>query len=291
MRPPPSVPTLYGRRMPELPEMQALAERLDALVRGAELTATEPLQFAALKTVQPPPDALHGRRVVEVGRRGKYLVIDLDGPRLLVHLSQGGRVTIEDPPKRSRPKQGVVRLRFGDRPAVLVIEYGTERKARWWVVERGDDGPLAALGPEPDDPAFATFVRDGDDGRRLHTALRDQRTVAGIGRGYTDDLLHHAQLSPFSSLGSLSSEERERLLVAVGEVLAEGLEVERRRQGGLPPKLGDHWTVHKRHGEPCPRCGATLQRVSFESYELTYCPDCQTGGRILKDRRLSKLLK
>lgn len=271
--------------------MQALAERLGAVVAGAAFTGADPLQFAALRTVQPGPQSLEGRTLERVGRRGKYLVFEFGGPRLLIHLSQGGRVTIEDPPKRSRPKQGVVRLRFEGRPAVLVVEYGTERKARWWVLADGDEGPLADLGPEVDDPAFAAFIRESDDGRRLHTVLRDQRTVAGIGRGYTDDLLHRAQLSPFASLASLHDDDRERLLAAVRAVLDEGLAVERQREGGLPPKLGDHWTVHKRHGEPCARCGTVLQRVSFESYEITYCPDCQTGGRTLKDRRLSKLLK
>jgi formamidopyrimidine-DNA glycosylase len=125
----------------------------------------------------------------------------------------------------------------------------------------------------------------------LHSLLRDQRRVAGIGRGYSDDILHRAKLSPFRSLSSLSREERERLLDAVGSVLKEGLEVERRRHDGLPTKLGDHWIVHKRSGEPCPRCGEDLRRISYESHEVTYCPSCQTGGKILADRRLSRLLK
>jgi formamidopyrimidine-DNA glycosylase len=121
--------------------------------------------------------------------------------------------------------------------------------------------------------------------------LRDQRRVAGIGRGYADDILHRAKLSPFRSLGSLSAEERERFLVAVRAVLDEGLEVERRRTGGLPPKLGDHWIVHGRSGTPCPVCGGDLRRVSFESHEIAYCPTCQTGGRILADRRMSRLVR
>src|SRR5437763_16212186 len=135
--------------MPELPEMQALAERLGAALDGKALAGVEPLQFSALKTVVPGPDALVGRAVQDVGRRGKYLLMDFDGPRLLVHLSQGGRVDIEAPPKRTRPKGAVVRLRFDDGPAVLVKEFGTERKAAWWVLEAGDDGPLDGLGPQP----------------------------------------------------------------------------------------------------------------------------------------------
>lgn len=277
--------------MPELPEMTALAERLDAIVRGHALEGADPLQFSALKTVQPGAHEVTGRTVEEVGRRGKYLVFDLDGPRILVHLSQGGRVTIEDPPKRTRPRTGVVRFRFADAPSILVVEYGTERKAGWWVLAEGDDGPLDVLGPEPGTDAFRDLVMTGDDSRRLHTFLRDQRTVAGIGRGYTDDILHRARLSPFTSLANLDEDERERLLSAVDDVLAGGLELERQRGGGLPTKLGDHWIVHHRHGEACPTCGAELQRVSYESYELTYCPDCQTEGNVLKDRRMSRLLK
>lgn len=277
--------------MPELPVIQALAERLEPLLAGHRLDAAEPLQFAALRTVSPTPDEVAGRSLRAIGARGKYLVLDLDGPRILVHLSQAGRVTIEDPPRRTRPKRGVVRLRFADAPAVLVTEFGTERKARWWVLAAGDDGPLSALGPAPTSPAFARLVRGSEDRRRLHTLLRDQRTVAGIGRGYADDILHRAALSPFASLAGLDADARERLLRAVLEVLDEGLAAEREREGGLPPKLGDHWSVHARHGEECPRCGCELRRVSYESYEITYCPDCQTGGRVLADRRMSRLLR
>lgn len=277
--------------MPELPEMQALAERLEALVGGRPFAGADVIQFSALKTVRPAPDELVGRCVEAVGRRGKYLVFSFGGARVLVHLSQGGRVTVEDPARRTRPRRGVVRLRFEDAPALLVIEYGTERKAGWWVLGADDDGPLAQLGPEPHDPDFAAWLRRTDDSRRVHTVLRDQRTVAGIGRGYADDILHRAHLSPFGSLAGLSRANRDRLLAAIGEVLAEGLQAERQRTGGLPAKLGDHWAVHGRSRQPCPRCGHDLQRVSYESYEVTYCPACQTEGRVLKDRRLSRLLK
>ncbi|MBW3562654.1 MAG: hypothetical protein KY437_09165 [Actinobacteria bacterium] len=277
--------------MPELPEMQGVAERLDAVLAGHRLVSADVLQFSALKTVQPAPDDVVGSEVTGVGRRGKFLLLELGGPRILVHLSQGGRVTVEDPPKTTRPRTGVVRFRFEDAPSVLILEYGTERKAGWWVLEDGDDGPLEKLGPEPDSAAFREFVTTGEDKRRLHTMLRDQRTVAGIGRGYTDDILNRARLSPFASLGNLDGDERARLLDAVRDVLAEGLDAERERTGGLPTKLGDHWIVHHRHREPCPTCGTELRRVSYESYELTYCPDCQTDGNVLKDRRMSRLLK
>ena len=277
--------------MPELPEVQALAERLTDAVGGSEFAGAVLLQFSALKTVSPGPESLEGVPLERVGRRGKYLVFEFGGPRMLVHLSQGGRVDVEDPPKQTKPRGSVVRFRFAGRPSVLVKEFGTERKAGWWVLGAGDDGPLQKLGPEPDSEAFATLVRTGDDKRRLHTILRDQRTVAGIGRGYSDDILHRAQVSPYASLGSMTAGERERVLDAVAEIMAEGLEAERKRSGGLPTKIGDHFTVHGKYGFPCPRCGADLRRVSYESHEVTYCPACQTGGKVLADRRLSRLVR
>jgi formamidopyrimidine-DNA glycosylase len=278
--------------VPELPEMQALAERLHDAVAGAAFAGASPLQFSALKTYAPDPQSLRGSVLEAVGRRGKYVTMTFaGGERILFHLSQGGRVDVEDPPKDTRPKQGVVRFRFEERPSVLVKEFGTERKAGWWVLAPGDDGPLEVLGPDVDSDEFAAWLRASDDGRRVHTILRDQRTVAGMGRGYTDDALHRARLSPYASLRSLGPEERERLLDAIRSVLAEGLGHERARTGGLPTKVGDHWIVHHRHGEPCPTCGDTMQRVSYESYEVTYCPACQTGGKVLADRRMSRLLK
>jgi formamidopyrimidine-DNA glycosylase len=184
-----------------------------------------------------------------------------------------------------------VRFEFAQHPSILVKEFGTERKAGWWVLAPGEDGPLTVLGPEPYSDAFAELVMNGDDRRRVHTILRDQRTVAGIGRGYSDDVLHHARLSPFASLASLSHAERRTLLASVRAVLDDALAIERKRSGGLPTKIGDHFTVHGLYGRPCPRCGADLRRVSYESHEVTYCPACQTGGKILADRRLSRLVK
>jgi formamidopyrimidine-DNA glycosylase len=277
--------------MPELPEMQALAERLDELLAGAPLVGVDPIQFSGLKTYDPPPESLIGRTLEEVGRRGKYLVLELGGPRVLIHLSQGGRIVVEDPPKATRPKGAVVRLRLQGRPSVLVKEFGSERRAGWWVLAPGDDGPVARLGPEPGDDAFAELILRGDDSRRVHTILRDQRTVAGIGRGYSDDILHRARLSPYATLASLDLSTRRSLLDAVRSVLDEALEAERQRAGGLPTRLGDHFTVHNRYGEPCPRCGGDLRRVSYESHEVTYCPRCQTGGKVLADRRLSRLVR
>src|SRR4029079_1720053 len=176
------------------------------------------------------------------------------------------------------------------RPSILVKEFGTERKAGWWVVAPGDEGPLAKLGPEPDSREFAELILHGDDRRRVHTLLRDQRTVAGIGRGYTDDALHRARLSPLASLARLDEAQRARLLAAIHSVLDEALEGERTRSGGLPPKLGDRFIVHNRWGTPWPRCGDDLRRASYARHTPTYCPTCQTGGQILADRRMSRLL-
>lgn len=271
--------------------MQALAERLAEAIGGGTLERVDPLQFSALKTFAPPVEDLYGAQVASVGRRGKYVLIDLGARRIVFHLSQGGRLDIEDPPKTTKPKGAVVRLWFAGGPGVLVKEYGTDRKAGWWVLESDDPGPLEKLGPEPDSPVFAEMVRTSDDARRIHTLLRDQRTVAGLGRGYTDDVLHHARLSPYATLAKLGPEERERLIASVAVVLEDGLAAERKRTGGLPTKLGDHWRVHNRYGEPCPECGGDLRRVSYESHEVTYCPACQTGGKVLADRRMSRLIR
>jgi formamidopyrimidine-DNA glycosylase len=277
--------------VPELPEVQALAERIHADLAGARLVQAEPLSFSALKTVVPSPESVRGRRLESVGRRGKFLMFAFGTTRLLVHLSQGGRIAFQPAGATSRPRGGVLRLRFDRDPSLLVREFGTERKAGWWILAPDDEGPLAKLGPDPFSDEFRTLVLAGSDSGRLHALLRDQRTVAGIGRGYADDILHRARLSPYRSLASLNAEEREGLLRAVHEILTEATTVERRRQDGLPAKLGDHFTVHGRFGTPCPVCGSDLRRVAYQSHNVTYCPTCQTGGRILADRRLSRLVK
>jgi formamidopyrimidine-DNA glycosylase len=277
--------------VPELPEVRGLAERLEAAVGGSTLERIDLLQFSSLKTFDPRPDSLLGRTVERIGTRGKFVVVELGGPRLLVHLSQGGRVDLAAPPKTTKPRGAVVRLRFAGRPSVLVKEFGTQRKAGWWVLAEGDDGPLAKLGPEADSREADELLRTSRDNRRVHTILRDQRTIAGVGRGYSDDVLHRAKLSPYASLAKLTPEERERLVAALHDVLRDALEAERRRSGGLPTKLGDHFTVHNRYGTPCPVCGDDLRRVSYESHEVTYCPTCQTGGRRLNDRRIDRIVR
>ena len=279
--------------MPEAPQMQALGERIEVWLAGATFEGYDPLGFTGLKTYDPPPDALVGSQLEHVDRRAKYVSLWFDnGLRIVFHLSQAGRLDFEEPPKKTKPKGSVARWRFSGDRAVLLREHGTERKAGWWVLAPGDDGPLDGLGPEATSPEFAAWVRESTDGRRIHTVLRDQRTVAGVGRGYADDILHRAKLSPYASLKSLTAEQRETLLTALHEVLAEGLERERARAGGLSQnKLGEHFTVHGKAGLPCPVCGDELKRVSYESHEVVYCPTCQTGGKVLADRRLSRLVK
>ncbi len=276
--------------MPELPELQALAERLAAAFARQSLGGLDLLHFSALKTVAPSPEDLKGRSLKSVGRRGKYLIFDFGDSRILTHLSQGGRVEFEQPGRNTRPKRGVARLKF-EQGSTLIHEYGTERKAALWILDRDDAGPLAKLGPEPYDDAFEELLLTGADRRHINTLLRDQRTVAGIGRGFSDDILHEGKLSPYETLSSMDAAKRKELLRAIRAVLDRATEAERERTGGLPPKLRDRFTIHGRFGSPCPRCGDEMKRISYESREITYCPRCQTGGKVLADRRLSRLLR
>jgi len=278
--------------------MQALSERLHDFATGTTLRRIDPLGFSGLKTFAPPADELYGRLLATVTRRAKYLVWTFaGGARVVIHLSQAGRVDTEEPPRTTRPRGSVARFVLagaGAERAVLLREHGTRRKASWWILAPGDEGPLAGLGPEPASAEFARLIHTSDSNRRLHTDLRDQRVVAGIGRGWGDDIVHRARLSPFTTLRSLTADEREGLLTATTTVLDEALTLERTRTGGLSEaKLGGRFAVHGKFGRPCPTpgCTDTLRRVSYESYEMTYCATCQTGGHVLADRRLSRLLK
>jgi formamidopyrimidine-DNA glycosylase len=278
--------------------MQALSERLSESFVGSTLREARMLGFTALKTVSPEPVELFGHTLTGVARRAKYLVFtfDDDGPRIVLHLSQAGRLDIEEPPKVTRPRGSVARFIFDGDPldhAIFIREFGTHRKAAWWVLSAENDGPLEGLGPEPFTAAFSQLILTSSSNRRLHSDLRDQHVMSGIGRGWGDDILHDARLSPFGSLGALNAMERTRLIQSVDKVLGQALAAERTRKGGLSESsLSGRFAVHGRFGEPCPLpCGDTLARVSFESYEMTYCPNCQTKGRILADRRMSRLLK
>ncbi len=276
--------------MPELPELEALAERMTESFAGQSISGVDVLGFSALKTFAVPPEKLTGKALEEVTRRGKYTVMAVPPYRVLIHLSQGGRIDFEVPVKRTKPRGSVARFRF-ESGGFLVKEFGTERKAAWWILQDGETGPLEGLGPEPTSEEFEDLIVSGTDGRQLHTMLRDQRTVAGIGRGFADDILHASQLSPFASLKSLDAGQRANLLARTRSVLVEATERERSRSGGLPAKMGDRFTIHNHFGEPCPRCATKMEHVSYESREVIYCPTCQTGGKILADRRMSRLLK
>ena len=235
-------------------------------------------------------------------RRAKYLVWHFDdGNRIVLHLSQAGRLDVETPPKKTKPRGAVARFVFGqgaggldgDGIGILVREYGTQRKASWWVLAPGDEGPLADLGPEPGSDEFAELHPDQHlEPPPDHRPARPARRVghrAGLGRRH----LAPGQALAVRLAGLAQPEQREALLAAALEVLDEALELERHRTGGLSESsLGGRFKVHGRFGEPCPTpCGDTLRRVSFESYEMAYCPTCQTGGKVLADRRLSRLLK
>ena len=280
--------------MPELPEMQALAERLDTEFSGSVITKLEPISFSGLATVSPGPTEMVGRSIDGVARRGKYLVLAISGGfRLLVHLAQAGRLDIESPAKVTRPRGAIFRLFVADDRAVLVREHGHERNARWWLLAPGEEGPLSALGPDVDTDGFAAVLLGAVDNRRIHTVLRDQHFAAGVGRGYADDALNRAHLSPFASLASLDEEAKLRLVEAIRTTLDEALALERTREGGLSAaRLGDRFRVHGRFGQPCPNgCGDTLLRVSYASHEVVYCKTCQTNGKVYADRRLSRLLR
>ncbi|MCB0972931.1 MAG: Fpg/Nei family DNA glycosylase [Actinobacteria bacterium] len=285
--------------MPEYPEMQALAERLVDFAAGSPLAGISILSFSSLASAVPPYDDLIGCTVSGAHARGKYLMVDTTssngepGVRLIVHLSQAGRLVFEPQAKTTKPRGALARFRFEDGRAVLFREFGTERKAKWWVVPAGEPGPTADLGPDVEDRGTRDFILTAEDGARLYTVLRDQHKIAGIGRGYTDDICHRAGLSPFATLSALDQSQRVALADAIEVTIRDALALERQRSGGLPDKLGDRFRVHRRAGEPCPHpdCDDTLERVSFSGYELVYCPTCQTDGKQLADRRLSRLLK
>lgn len=288
----------YGRGVPESPEMQALAERLEEILVGAALSAIQVLAASALRTVTPPVDSLIGCTVAHVERRGKYVKLRMarsESVAMLFHLGQAGRLDIEQPP-RSTKRGGRVRLSFedahGEAMALLIREYGTDHKVAWWVLADGDEGPLAKLGPEATSEAAATRIREATETQRTHAWLREQSHVAGLGRGHTDDALWMAGVSPLSSIGKLTSDQREAIIEAIRHVLDLAVARERQRTGGLSDaKLGERFFVHGRAGEPCLKCGGDLRRISYASHEVVYCPDCQTGGRVLADRRRSRLLR
>lgn len=278
--------------MPELPEIQAHAERLTNRFAGAELSRVEALSFTALKTFDPPAEAAVGTVLDRVDRRGKHLLLRFGDLTAVVHLMQGGRLRIDEKQSR-RPRGGVFRWRFDDGRALLLTEAGTERRAGVWMIggDPLDEPPLQDLGPEADtlDAAALTAVLASERGR-IHTVLRDQRVLAGVGRRLANEVCHRAHVSPFALAGKLDADQVTALAEALRACIDEGLTSERARDD-MSASRDRPAAVHHRVGQPCPVCGDTVRMVEYRSYEIDYCPTCQTDGRVLADNTTSRFLK
>lgn len=279
--------------MPEMPEIQAHAERLMANFEGAELASFRPLHLTALKTFDPRPETAVGQPLTSTGRRGKYLLMGFGSElTFVVHLMQAGRLR-PDPKQAAKPRGGMARWTFSDGGALLLTEAGTERKAGVWL-RRGDvtnQEPLDHLGPEADQiSADELAMRLGAKGRRLHGFLRDQRELAGVGRLLANEICFHARLSPFVSTKSLKDEAMENLRTVISATIATATDHERTLDD--IGKAADRPTfVHNRIGEPCIECDDTIRSVEYRRYTVAYCPTHQTDGKILADNTTSKFLK
>jgi formamidopyrimidine-DNA glycosylase len=281
--------------MPELPEVEITARLIGAAVAGTRVASARAPGINALKSYDPPLTALEGRTIEGVGRRGKLFLVSFDGDlTLLIHLMSAGRLQLFD--TRASPRDRTSRLLLGldDGRELRLREFGTRQRA--WVklmrsAEVGSEETIAELGPEawPDPPPLGPLL---EQPRPLYALLRDQHEIAGIGRSWVDEVLHTAMISPFKRGSDLDPDEIDRLREAIvgrlGGALAHYEEV---LELPIPDKLPMPLTVHRRNGEPCPRCGDRLEAVFYEDYVMCYCPTCQTDGKLLKDRRLSRLLK
>ena len=275
--------------MPELPEVEALRRTLDEPVRAFPVEKAGPAHVATLKTFDPPLSALEGRRLAGVRRRGKRLLFPTDDGELVVllHLMSAGRLRYLVAGEAG-PKTPAFRLRFQGGGELVLTEAGPKKRAGVWLLTpEAAEAELAHLGPEA---LGLGNERLGEicaaDSRRLHSLLRDQRAIAGIGRAWANEILHHAQLSPYALSQELEADEVAQLAEAIDVELARGLEL--REQGAADKRV---YRVHKRLGEPCYACETPIARVDYEEHTVYYCPHCQTGGRVLKDRRLSRLLR
>jgi formamidopyrimidine-DNA glycosylase len=300
--------------MPELPEVEITARLLDEALRGARIESALTPGINALKTFDPPLSVLAFRTIAGVSRRGKNLIVDVSqsgaeadgsddagtstGPLvLLIHLMSAGRLQLYD--KRAGPRDRTSRLlvRIDDGRELRLREFGSKQAAWVKLLRSGEleqDEALAKLGPEawPDPPPTAELAALLDAPRPLHPLLRDQRVIAGIGRSWVDEILWTARLSPYKRGADLDAAEVERLRAATIEVLGAAIaHYEQSLRLPIPDKLPMPLRVHRHEGEPCPRCSTTLEAVHFEDYIIAYCPACQTDGRVLKDRRMSRLLK
>jgi formamidopyrimidine-DNA glycosylase len=275
--------------VPELPEVEAWVRELTPLVSRSPVERAGPAHIATLKTFDPPLRTLEGRRLAGAERRGKNLLFPTEEDDLVlrVHLMSAGRLRHLEAGAKG-PKTPMFQLRFVDGGSLVLTEAGKKKRAGVWLLTpEALEVELAHLGPDALGLA-PTTLREilSRERRQLHPLLRDQRAIAGIGRAHANEILWRARLSPFALSTQLDDEEAGRLSGAIEEDLARALELRERGKGDAEVYL-----VHARFGQPCPRCGATLRRVDFEEHTITYCPQCQTEGRILKDRRLSRLLR
>jgi DNA-formamidopyrimidine glycosylase len=286
--------------MPELPEVEALARFVREHAAGHEVRRVDVGAFHVLKTFDPPASALHGAQVVGARRRGKFLDIETTGPHLVIHLARAGwlRWRTELPPAPLRPGKSPIALRvhLDDGSGFDVTEAGTQKRlAAYVVVDPASIPGVARLGPEPLDPAFDIEAFDALlRGRRMQIKglLRDQSVIAGIGNAYSDEILHAAKMSPFKLADALSADDVAVLYAAMQTTLRDAVERAAELDAAeLKAEKKSNLRVHGRTGQPCPVCGDTVREVSFADSSLQYCPTCQTGGKPLADRRLSRLLK
>jgi formamidopyrimidine-DNA glycosylase len=281
--------------MPELPEVEITARLVGAAIAGAEIESALTPGINALRSFDPPLSAVEGRTLTGITRRGKLFVVGVaDDLSMVIHLMSAGRLQLFDTRASLRDKASRLLVRLADGRELRLREFGTKQAA--WVKLLTPEGVeaeehIATLGPEayPDPPELGPLL---DAPRPLHGLLRDQRVIAGIGRSWVDEILHTAMLSPFKRGSELPDEEAARLHEAIVSELGRALaHYEEHLTLPIPDKLPMPLRVHRRNGEPCPRCGDQLEAVFYEDYVMCYCPTCQTDGKLLKDRRLSRLLK
>lgn len=280
--------------MPELPEVQAHAERLTEQFRGRTLTRFRPISFTALKTAVPAPDDAYGHQLVTVGRRGKYLLLEFGPVTFAVHLMQGGRL-LADAKQAAKPRGGQARFVFDEGPALLLTEQGSERRAGVWALETATmltSPPLDRLGPEADalTPIELQGRFDESPSQRIHGFLRDQHAIAGLGRRLANEVCHRARISPFAMTRKLGLDGATAVVDAIAAAVADGLAYERSRDD-MSSSKDRPAAVHGRTGEPCPVCGDQVRAVEYVGYTVNYCPTCQTSGKVLADNTTSRFLK
>jgi formamidopyrimidine-DNA glycosylase len=281
--------------MPELPEVEITARRLDATLRGVTVESALAPGMNVMKTFEPPLETLAGREVTRVRRVGKMPVVEFGDLAFLIHLMSAGRLRLFDKRASLKDRASRILIQLQDGRELRLREFGTKQRAWAKLLPSdavNDDESVGRLGPEawpaPPLEEFAVLI---DQPRHLHPLLRHQGDISGIGRSWVDEILWEARLSPFKKGSELSDEEIKQLHDAL-HVLGDAIEhYEETIPEQLPDKVPMPLQVHKREGEPCPRCGTTIEAVFFSEHQTNYCPKEQTGGRILKDRRLSKLLK